>query len=264
MELVSMIFAIIGATGTIVGIFVSVVLHKKDKQPKIVLSFSPTGTVPSSNDDNDNEKGYILNGYFKKHREFDESMIKFLKDNNFYKEEFFCQHFVGEICAEYNSKNYFTETNYYPTCEIRKIVRKFEKNPDFIEIINKYMMYQKCSKWVLYVRNEGESNALNFKIDFFKENNSGGIFLDGILKKECSRKIILYYFDEAMIIDKNNCNYWKDGISTIFYLVKEEKYNNKDERLFLITYDDMNNKHYKLYCCAKIGKNKNLHIMGAD
>ena len=58
-------------------------------------------------------------------------------------------------------------------------------------------------------------------------------------------------------------NIWKENITTNFIIIDKKRFNDqKYERLFNITYKDKYGKTHDKYCCAYVGKNEKVNLMG--
>ena len=261
LTIVSIVITFISIGITIFGVVIPIQHERKSKLPRLLLTHFVNGSKP--NQEEDNKEGTVLHGYFEYHRDFDKKLHEFLAANDS-DIEFMTSNFMEYVVENYNKKNYYEEAQYHPTIEINHIIKTFKDNPKFIKLINEYIAYSNNSRWILKITNVGQTSAFDLTINLFKENNSGAKYLDGTLKPDEIRKIIVYYFDKAAMLNSDKKSlYWKGEKSTLFYLVDDKKYNKKDERLFLITYRDVYGKDHKFYCCSKIGKNNFQNIMGA-
>ena len=258
---ISIIVTFIGIIITIFGVVKPIQYERKSKLPRLLLTHFANGSKP--NREEDKKEGTVLHGYFEFHRDFDKKLHEFLQDNDS-DVEFMTSNFMESLIENYNKKNYYEESQYHPTIEINHIIRSFKDNSRFIKLVDEYIAYSNSSRWCLKIRNVGQTPAFDLTIDLFEENNSGAKYLNGTLKPNELKTIIIYYFDKAALINSDGKSlYWKGENSTLFYLIDEKKYNKKDERLFLITYKDIYNKDHKIYCCSKIGKNNFQNVMGA-
>ena len=260
LSIISVIVSIIDIIITIFGVVIPFYVERKNQMPELMLYAPKTGMKPSDED-------YIgkitqINGYYKMQRDFDNQLQIFLQQNN-EQIDFSTQHFMELIFKAYRDKTYNEGSSYYPTKEVNYIVNKFKENKKFLEILNKYKIYYNYSKWILDLENVGESSAYDLQIDMFKESNSGAMIYNGTLKKDEKRSIMIYYFDNALILE-NDCNaIWKENITTNFIIIDKKRFNDqKYERLFNITYKDKYGKTHDKYCCAYVGKNEKVNLMG--
>ena len=260
LSIISIVVAIIDIVITIFGVVLPLYFERKNQMPKFILYAPEMGNKPA--DDDCKEKITQIHGYFKLQREFDSKLQAFLQQNN-EGIEFSTQHFMELIYKAYKNQTYNEESDCHPTREVNYITRKFKDNKKFIEILNKYEVYYRCSKWVLSIENVGESSAYDLQIDMFKESNSGAVFYNGTLKNEEKRRIMIYYFDNAIVFYNDNNGMWKDNITTNFVIIDKKKYKSKKyERLFNIKYKDKYGKSHDKYCCAYVGKNEKVNVMG--
>ncbi len=261
--IISIIVTIIDILITIFGVVVPIIHERNIKKPRFILKHFFMGVRPNIEED---FKSYsvVLHGYFKSQRDFDNRLHNLLKSNDS-DVMFSTDNFMRFLVESYKKKDYHNATNWHPQSEINKILQAFDKNPKLIKLINEYIAYENQSKWNLTITNVGESPAYDLTVNLFKENNGAAKYLDGTLKPNDSRNVIIYYFDKSGVIDfKNKKLYWNNDKNTIFYLIDEKKYNKKDERLFLIKYKDMYGKYHKIYCCSKIGINEEHISFGGE
>lgn len=259
LTIISIVITILGIIITIFEVVIPIKYEKKSKLPILSLSQPIFGCEP--NRERDNKNDYVLHGYFKSNIEYDEKLHEFLKNNNC--DFVFCtQHIMERLYENYKNKKYLKETSYFPDCEINSILKDFDKNRDLLKLIREFEKYWMSSCWNLKIMNSGQTPAIDFQIDLFKENSSGMIGNNGTFYSNSCKSIILYYFDKSLSVVDGAFVATEDK-NTFFYLIEEKKYNKKDERLFLITYKDVYDRVHKIYCCSKIDKNPAHHIMGA-
>ena len=261
LEIIKLFFS-----GILLPIVVTLVSRRYENnklRPKLIICNQST----YSKVDNDNKLGTTtIMGYYLKQRELNNDLSDFLTMNEYCLLDFEVSDMMSQIVKSFENKSYMIEneqSNWHPTLEINKTIMKFKDNPAFIHKIKTYEAYQRCSRWTFDIRNVGKTDALDFYMQYFTEGNSSAIFINGTIKGDDSREIILYYFDNSLIIDKNYQLFTNDNKKTEFYLVQKSKYNSNDERLFKISFRDYLNKNYEYYCCSRLVK-KEPSIFGVD
>ena len=247
---------------TLITLFITKHFEKKRKIPRILLIHTEHGIgIDEQIYDKENIK---LKGYYKKQRDLDDELKKFLIYNG-YTDTILTTKILENIVQEYRYKSLHENSNCIKNKEIKKIIENFEINNEFMRKLKVYEAYMENSKWGIKITNVGESDAYDLKIEQFPESYFPFKAYTCNLNVKESLYINLIYFDETLRIneysDENGKKYEYGFTSNKiikFYLVKKIKYNKKDERIFRITFKDCYTKEHEYFCCAKVVDSKDI------
>lgn len=246
----------------LITFFITKHFDKKKEIPRILLVHTEHGINIAEN--NYDTKTVKLKGYYKKQRELDEQLKKFLIYNG-YTDTILTTKILENIVKEYRGNLEYNNANSIRKDEIVKLIKYFEYNNEFIRRLKVYEAYMDNSKWGLKITNVGKSDAYDLKIEQFPESYFPFKSYNANLKVNDSIYIDLIYFDDTLrineysrdIYQKYECGFTNNQI-TKFYLVKSNKYNRKDERIFRLSFKDCYTKEHEYYCCAKIVKSSDI------
>nr|WP_319472769.1 hypothetical protein [uncultured Sphaerochaeta sp.] len=250
---------IISFTVAIITVKIEIASERKGRLPKLILSQSEIGFDPFVKKIAQNAAE--LNGYFNFQRKLDDEFYRFLQINGV-GVEIKQQHFLECVMNSLREKTYISGVS-----STDKLVKNFSNNPEFLRLVKTYQAYYERSLWEITIENVGESVANHMRIDFFKENNSGGanIPIRKNLHPGEKQEVALIYLDTSKKIDMYKSR--QNGVSYLlgpskkwmtFYLVEKPRYNHIDERLFCIRYTDLYGKKHQIYCCSKPKKKKDF------
>jgi hypothetical protein len=243
---------------TLVTFFVTKRYDKNDSLPKLILSNNRYSGGNTYENDVILQNKTVISGYYLKQKQLNEDFLNLLKLNG-YDVKFGTKDILSEFVKAYETKSYENThegSKLQLTSKINETILKFKENPAFIGKIKSYSTLQSNSRWSLIIRNVGETDAIDVKLQYFNESNSRGFFVTKTIKSNDYQEVILYYFDNTTIIDKYYTVMFAGNKKNVFYLIKKKKYNKKDERLLKITYKDYFNKTHEYYCCAKVENQK--------
>lgn len=230
--------------------------ERKKEIPRILLTHGEHGM--SLNDNISDKHDIVLMGYYKKQRQLDIELKKFLVYNG-YTDTIVTTKLLENIVKNYRNIKDDRILHNLREDELSKIVSEFGVNREFLRKLKIYEAYMDNSRWEIKLTNVGKSMAYDLKIEQFPESYFPFISFNTNLSLNDSVSINLIYFDETLRINEYSddltkrfeCGFTNNKIVK-FYLVNKILYNGKDERIFRITYKDCYTKEHEFFCCAKI------------
>lgn len=243
----------------IITVKIEIASERNSRLPKLILAQSEIGFNPSLK--KKSQDAAELDGYFRFQRKLDDEFYRFLQINGV-EIEVKQQHFLESVMNSLREKTYISGDS-----GTNKLVKNFINNPEFLRLVKIFQAYYERSLWEITIENVGESVANHMRIDFFKENNSGGanIPIRKNLHPGEKQEVALIYLDTSKKIGMYKSR--QNGVSyslgpskkwMTFYLVEKPRYNHIDERLFCISYTDLYGKKHQIYCCSKPKKKKDF------
>lgn len=246
----------------LITFFITKHFDKKKEIPRILLVHTEHGI--NTNETIYDKDTVKLKGYYKKQRELDEQLKKFLIYNG-YTDTILTTKVLENIVKEYRNKLEYNSSNFIRKEEIVTLIKYFEYNHEFIRKLKVYEAYMENSKWGIKITNVGNSDAYDLRIEQFPESYFPFKAYNSNLKVNNSIYVELTYFDDTLRINEYSRDFYEKyeyGFTsnqiTKFYLVKSSKYNRRDERIFRLSFKDCYTKEHEYYCCAKIVKSTDI------
>ena len=159
-----------------------------------------------------------------------------------------------EIYSKKKYKNYnkIIENNETKIC---KMLDFFKNEYCFIFHIKRFEAFYNNSLWNFKIINIGKSAVYNLSIEFDNSLTKNSILSKDLIKFNECVELNIVYFDFGIRINSFDFGYSK-YTNTEFYLIKESRYNNKDEIIFKLSYINDKGKIKIFYFCSrKVDKN---------